>query len=121
MKEEEGTRITKHPGCINHRPCVYPPNNPTIRSSHPLIPIYSNEADGSRDMTIGQAEFIISCCSCHWANGFTQVWADAQGEFGHMSKAEVLLAYFQDDLWRAARECCPPRPGHLACVVIDDD
>ena len=118
-KEEEGTRIVKHPGCVVRRPCIYP-GNYTIRNGHPLVTVYGNEVDGSQDMTIGQAEFIISCCSCHWANGFTEVWADAQGEFGHMSKAEVLLAYFQDDLWRAARECCPSRPGHIPCVVVDD-
>jgi len=120
VKEEEGTIIKMHPGCVHHRPCVHP-DNFTTRSGHPLVAVYSNEVDGSRDMTIGQAEFIISCCGCHWANGFTEVWADAQGKFGHMSKAEVLLAYFKDDLWRAARECCPPRPGHIPCVVIDDD
>jgi hypothetical protein len=119
VKQEEGKREFTHPGCVAHRPCVHP-SNFTIRSGRPLVTVYSNEIDDSRSMTLGQAEFIISHCTCHWADGFTEVWADAQGKFGDMSKAEVLLAYFQDNLWRAARACCPARPGHVECIVIDD-
>jgi hypothetical protein len=119
VKEEEGKREFTHPGCVAHRPCINPTNF-TIRSGRPLVTVYSNEADDSRKMTLGQAEFIISHCTCHWADGFTEVWTDAQGKFGDMSKAEVLLAYFEDNLWRAARACCPPRPGHVECIIIDD-
>jgi hypothetical protein len=118
---EEVKREFTHPGCVSHRPCVHP-SNFTVRSGRPLVTVYGNEVDGSpRQMTLGQAEFIISHCTCHWANGFTEVWADAQGKFGDMWKAEVLLGCFPGDLWRAARECCPRRPGHFDCIVIDDD
>jgi hypothetical protein len=119
VKQEESKREFTHPGCVAHRPCIHP-SNFTVRSGRPLVTVYSNEVDDSRPMALGQAEFIISHCTCHWADGFTEVWADAQGKFGHMSKAEVLLAYFEDNLWRAARACCPTRPGHVECIVIDD-
>lgn len=119
VKEEEGKREFTHLGCVAHRPCTNPANF-TVRSGRPLVAVYKNDIADSRSMTLGQAEFIISHCTCHWANGFTEVWADAQGKFGNLTKAEVLLAYFQDNLWRAARACCPPRPGHLECIVIDD-
>jgi hypothetical protein len=119
VKQEESKREFTHPGCVAHRPCIHP-SNFTVRSGRPLVTVFSNEVDDLRSMTLGQAEFIISHCTCHWADGFTEVWADAQGKFGDMSKAEVLLAYFGDNLWRAARACCPPRPGHVECIVIDD-
>jgi hypothetical protein len=119
VKEEKVKREFTHPGCVAHRPCINPTNF-TVRSGRPLVAVYKNEIGDSRRMTLGQAEFIISHCTCHWANGFTEVWADAQGKFGNLTKAEVLLAYFQDNLWRAARACCPPRPGHVECIVIDD-
>jgi hypothetical protein len=119
VKQEEGKREFTHPGCVAHRPCTSSTNF-TVRSGRPLVAVYKNEVDDSRRMTLGQAEFIISHCTCHWADGFTEVWADAQGKFGNLTKAEVLLAYFQDNLWRAARECCPSRPGHVECIVIDD-
>jgi hypothetical protein len=119
VKQEECKREFTHPGCVAHRPCTSPANF-TVRSGRPLVAVYKNDVDDSRPMTLGQAEFIISHCTCHWANGFTEVWADAQGKFGNLAKAEVLLAYFQDNLWRAARECCPSRPGHVECIVIDD-
>jgi hypothetical protein len=119
VKQEEGKREFTHPGCVAHRPCIHP-SNFTVRSGRPLVTVYSNEVDDSRTMILGQAEFIISHCTCHWADGFTEVWADAQGKFGDMSKAEVLLACFEDNLWRAARACCPTRPGHVECIVIDD-
>lgn len=119
VKQEEGKREFTHPGCVAHRPCTSPTNF-TVRSGRPLVAVYRNEVDDSSRMTLGQAEFIISHCTCHWADGFTEVWADAQGKFGNLTKAEVLLAYFQDNLWRAARECCPFRPGHVECIVIDD-
>jgi hypothetical protein len=119
VKEEEVKREFTHPGCVAHRPCLNPANF-TVCSGRPLVAVYKDEIDDSRSMTLGQAEFIISHCTCHWANGFTEVWADAQGKFGNLTKAELLLAYFQDNLWRAARACCPPRPGHVECIVIDD-
>jgi hypothetical protein len=119
VKEEGVKREFTHPGCVAHRPCIHP-SNFTIRSGRPLVTVYSNEVDDSSSMTLGQAEFIISHCTCHWADGFTEVWADAQGKFGDMSKAEVLLAYFQNNLWRAARACCPRRPGQVDFIVIED-
>lgn len=119
VKEEGGRRRLTHPCCFAYRPCMHP-DNFTARSEHPLVEVYSNEIDESRPMTVGQAEFIISRCTCHWSDGFTEVWADAQYEFGNLSKAEVLLALFENNLWRAARECCPPRPGGVECIVIDD-
>ena len=119
VKEEGIKREFTHPGCVAHRPCIHP-SNFTSRSGRPFVTVYGKEVDDSRQMTLGQAEFIISHCTCHWADGFTEVWADAQGKFGYMSKVEVLLAYFQDNLWRAARACCPRRPGRVECIVIDD-
>jgi len=119
VKEEEGKREFTHPGCVAHRPCIHP-SNITIRSGRPLVAVYRSDVDDSDKMTLGQAEYIVSHLTCHWANGFTEVWADAQGKFGNLSKAEVLHACFQDSLWRAARACCSPKPGHVECIVIDD-
>lgn len=124
-KREKIERGYTHPGCNTHRPCRhFGTMPPPSRSSRAIV--YREMLDELQTLSIGQVQFILSRCTCHWAVAFAEVWDDwcdgvDADEREELSKPEVLLRFFPNRLEEAARECCPPDPAKIVSITIDDD
>jgi hypothetical protein len=75
-------------------------------------------------MTIGEVQYILSLCTCHWASAFTKVWDGWCEELdvsvdAELTKPQYLLLYWADRLLEAAKECCPTDPKNREVIIID--
>lgn len=124
IKKERIERGSTHSGCNSYRPCKQ-----LDRPSSPIEPravVYCDTIGHSQNLSIAQAEFILTRCTCHWAIAFDKVWRywsydEAANENERLSKPELLVNCYPEKLRQAARECCPPDPTKIVSITIDDD
>lgn len=115
-------RGATHEGCRANWPCRHPdhdtPNDGTF------VTVYRDTIDGAYQMTIGEVQYILSLCTCHWASAFTKVWDGWCEELdvsvdAELTKPQYLLLYWADRLLEAAKECCPTDPKNREVIIID--
>jgi hypothetical protein len=111
-----------HEGCRINRPCIHPDHiTPATEMS---ITVYSDSIDTSRNFNIGEVNYILSRCTCHWASAFSKVWngwreESIAPEDSELTKPEFLLALWPEFLLDTARECCPKNPANRVTIIID--
>lgn len=124
IKKEKIERGWTHLDCNAHRPCKRFINVPSSSGSSRAT-VYRDMIDDLQLLSIEQAQFILSRCTCHWATAFNIVWGHwcdgvAAGKNKDIPKPEMLIRCFHDRLQQAARECCLPNPANMDSIIIDD-
>ena len=127
MSSPTATKIERgstHEGCRVNWPCRHPDN--ATPDDGTLTIVYRDTVDDIYQLTIDEVQYILSLCTCHWANAFTKVWdgwcqepyasVDAAGE---LTKPQYLLLYWAERLLQAAKECCPTDPRNRETIIID--
>jgi len=115
-------RDSVHHGCIANWPCRHPDH--ATPDDWTLVTVYRDTIDDTIQLSLGEVQYILSRCTCHWATAFTVVWDGWREEVGtsldaELTKPQHLLSYFADRLLLAAQECCPTRPRNRDVIIID--
>jgi hypothetical protein len=111
-----------HEVCRANWPCRHPDH--TTPDDGTFIIVYRDTIDDTSQLTIGEVQYILSVCTCHWASAFTKVWdgwcedPDASVDV-ELTKPQYLLLYWTDRLLEAAKECCPTDPDNREIIIID--
>lgn len=106
-------RDAVHIGCKANQPCRnYRGPAPVPSDSQALV--YRDTLIDDRQVSLEEAEYIVSRADCFWAREFTVLWAmwcDDKGGIENEERTQVqwLLSY-PGLLRNAAEECCPIRP-----------
>jgi hypothetical protein len=122
VTETKINRGHSHEGCRVNRPCIHPDH--TTPTTEALVTVYSDTIETSRNFTIGEVQYILSRCTCHWASAFSKVWngwreEGITPEDSELTKPQFLLALWPEFLLDAARECCPINPANRVTIIID--
>ena len=102
-----------HKGCQKGQPCRnYQHEAPVPRD--PDAKVYRDTLLDGRQISLEQAEHIVSRANCFWARRFTVLWRNWCDDLGGIeneqrSQVEWLLSY-PESLRKAAKECCPKLP-----------
>lgn len=125
IKSCAGTKIDRgstHDGCRTNWPCLHPDN--ATPDNGTFVPVYRDSIDASRQLSIGEVQYILSRSTCHWASAFTKVW-DGWCEIestpldAEFAKPQFLLSEWPGFLLDAAKECCPSDPINRVIITID--
>lgn len=106
-------RTDVHTGCQGGQPCRDHQHGALIPRD-PDAKVYRNTLRDGRQISLEEAEYIVSRANCFWARRFTVLWKNWCEELGGIeneerSQVEWLLSY-PETLWKAAGEYCPRRP-----------
>lgn len=118
------TRDSVHRACTAGQPCHHPiyGNFPV---SNPSVKVYHNTLYGTYQLTVAEVEYILSRCTCYWAEFFGGMWEEWSRQGGALqcsSLPEMLLHqdFLKDRVHEAAFECCP-RGQRVVISLLDDD
>jgi hypothetical protein len=80
----------------------------------PQALVYRDTLIDGRQISLEEAEYIVSRANCFWARRLTVLWirwCEERGGIDHEERSQVeWLLSFPDSLRQAAEECCPIRP-----------